>query len=140
MTIETADPTGRRTTVRVLLRVLMRAVALCMFALGLLYWVRLIGIVDGALWRFDLMPLGWRIAAPALAVLYPVGGTGLWMGASWGLVVWALVAGAATLATVSLPPATLADTFAGPVLLGVFALAAIARLASRISVRRSSSR
>lgn len=71
---------------------LFRLAALVMFGLGVGYWVRLVGIHDGPLWRFDLMPIGWKIAAPALAVLYPVAGVGLWMTVSWGAVIWMIVA------------------------------------------------
>ena len=59
---------------------------------GVLYWVRLIGIYDGALWRFDLMPVHWQIAAVTLSVLYPFAASGLWMLASWGPVIWFICA------------------------------------------------
>jgi len=59
---------------------------------GILYWVRLIGIYDGPLWRFDLMPVHWQIAAVTLAVFYPFAAIGLWMLASWGPVIWAICA------------------------------------------------
>ncbi len=65
--------------------------ALALFAMGLVYWTRLIGVFDGDAWRFDTMPVWWRIVAPALAVLYPVAGVGLWLLASWGTVIWTLV-------------------------------------------------
>ena len=32
------------------------------------------------------------MAAPALAVLCPVAGVGLWMTVSWGIVIWTLIA------------------------------------------------
>lgn len=59
---------------------------------GILYWVRLVGIYDGPLWRFDLMPVQWQIAAVILAVFYPFAAIGLWMLASWGPVIWAICA------------------------------------------------
>jgi hypothetical protein len=59
---------------------------------GVLYWVRLIGIYDGALWRFDLMPVHWQIAAVTLSVFYPFAASGLWMLASWGPVIWFICA------------------------------------------------
>jgi hypothetical protein len=55
---------------------------------GMLYWIRLIGFYDGALWRFDLMPVHWQVAAVSLSVLFPVAAIGLWMLASWGPVIW----------------------------------------------------
>ncbi len=59
---------------------------------GVLYWVRLIGFYDGPLWRFDLMPVHWQVAAVTLAVFYPFAAIGLWMLASWGPVIWAICA------------------------------------------------
>ena len=92
MTIEIFKQDPDETLSRTLTTWLCRIAGLALFAMGLLYWVRLIGIFEGPLWRFDLMPVWWRIAAPTLAVLYPVAGIGLWMLASWGMVIWVLVA------------------------------------------------
>jgi len=69
-----------------------RVVAIAFFAAGAYYWVRLAGVYDAPLWRFDLMPLGWRMAACTFAVLYPFAGLGLWLAGSWGAVLWGLVA------------------------------------------------
>ena len=71
---------------------LYRLAAIVMFVAGVGYWIRLVGIDEGPLNRFDLMPLWWKIAAPALAVLYPVAGIGLWLTVGWGAVVWVLIA------------------------------------------------
>ena len=60
---------------------------LCLF-FGALYWVRLIGIYPGTLWRFDLMPVHWQVATATLAVFFPFAAAGLWMLASWGPVIW----------------------------------------------------
>jgi hypothetical protein len=84
------DPDGAVN--RILTVGLCRIVGLALFGMGLVYWTRLIGVFDGDLWRFDLMPVWWRVAAPTLAVIYPVAGIGLWMTASWGTVVWVLIA------------------------------------------------
>jgi hypothetical protein len=59
---------------------------------GILYWVRLIGVYDGPLWRFDLMPVYWQVAAVTLAVFFPFAAIGLWMLASWGPVIWVICA------------------------------------------------
>ena len=59
---------------------------------GILYWVRLIGVYDGPLWRFDLMPVHWQVAAVTLSVFYPFAAIGLWMLASWGPVIWVICA------------------------------------------------
>jgi Family of unknown function (DUF6163) len=69
-----------------------RIIAAYCLAFGLLYWVRLIGIYDGPLWRFDLMPAHWQFAAASLAVLFPVAAIGMWMMVSWGPVIWAAAA------------------------------------------------
>lgn len=71
---------------------LLRLAAIALFGLGLFYWIRLVGFYPGDLWRFDTMPVWWKVAVPALAVLYPVAGVGLWMTVSWGAVTWAIVA------------------------------------------------
>ncbi|MFC0246479.1 DUF6163 family protein [Falsochrobactrum ovis] len=70
----------------------IRAVALAALASGVYYWIRLIGVQPGMLWRFDLMPWLWQTAVVALAVLMPVAATGLWMRAPWGPVLWFIAA------------------------------------------------
>lgn len=66
----------------------LRVVAVYCLFFGILYWIRLIGLYPGPLWRFDLMPVEWQIAAATLAVLFPFAAIGLWMLASWGPVIW----------------------------------------------------
>jgi hypothetical protein len=65
--------------------------AYCML-FGVLYWIRLIGVYDEPLWRFDLMPVHWRVASVVLAAFFPFAGIGLWMLTSWGPVIWAICA------------------------------------------------
>lgn len=65
-----------------------RLVAVYCLVLGLLYWIRLVGVYPGDLWRFDLMPVHWQVASVTLAALFPFAAVGLWMLASWGAVVW----------------------------------------------------
>lgn len=67
---------------------LCRIIAVYCLFLGVAYWIRLIGVHEGDLWRFDLMPEGWKAAAAALAILFPVAATGMWMLAPWGPVIW----------------------------------------------------
>lgn len=76
---------------RLLTVVLCRIAGVLLFGLGILYWIRIVGIYEGVLWRFDLMPTAWKVASASLAVLYPVAGVGLWMTVSWGAVIWALI-------------------------------------------------
>lgn len=71
---------------------LRRIAAIYCLIIGIEYWVRLIGVYPGPLWRFDLMPDDWKAATTALAILFPVAATGLWLLAPWGPVIW--VAGA----------------------------------------------
>ncbi|MBC8717695.1 MULTISPECIES: DUF6163 family protein [Brucella/Ochrobactrum group] len=66
----------------------IRLIALSALASGVYYWIKLIGIQPGLLWRFDLMPWQWQTACVALALLMPVAATGLWMRAEWGPVLW----------------------------------------------------
>jgi len=74
-------------------RLFMRLVALSCLVAGLQYWGRLIGLSDGGMSRFDLIPYYWQLASAALAVLLPVAAVGLWMQVSWGPVIWVVAAG-----------------------------------------------
>lgn len=82
---------------------LLRVVALFCLLLGLFYWTRLIGVYDDTIWRFDLMPVYWRIPATVLAVLFPFAAVGLWLLAPWGPVVWFLCAATETVMYVGFP-------------------------------------
>ncbi|GAA2824880.1 hypothetical protein EDC40_10544 [Aminobacter aminovorans] len=70
----------------------LRVVAGYCLLFGILYWVRLIGLYDGPLWRFDLMPIHWQVAAVTLSVFFPFAAIGLWMLSSWGPVIWFICA------------------------------------------------
>jgi len=67
---------------------LMMIPALFCLCLGVYYWVRLIGVFQGAAWRFDLMPWYWRVMACSLAVIYPIAACGLWTASRWGIILW----------------------------------------------------
>ncbi len=69
-----------------------RIVAIYCLMFGLFYWVRLVGVYPGDLWRFDLMPTHWQVTAVTLAAFFPFAAIGLWMLASWGMVVWLICA------------------------------------------------
>lgn len=73
--------------------IFLRLVALGCLASALFYWGRLIGYSAEGEFRFDLLPVHWRIATSCLSVLFPVAALGLWVGAPWGGVVWVLAAG-----------------------------------------------
>jgi uncharacterized membrane protein len=70
---------------------------------GVLYWIRLVGLYSGPLWRFDLMPVYWQVAGVVLAVFFPFAAIGLWMLASWGPVIWAICAVTETVMYVVFP-------------------------------------
>lgn len=71
-----------------LYNVFLWVLALFCLALGCYYWIRLIGVLSGPLWRFDLMPWNWRVLCSAFAVLYPIAACGLWMRSQWGVILW----------------------------------------------------
>ncbi|SIP95086.1 hypothetical protein SAMN05880582_101137 [Rhizobium sp. RU20A] len=74
----------------ILFGVFLRMVALSAFWYGLTYWAMLIGYSFEGQGRFDLLPVPWRAAASALAVIFPVAAVGLWLLVSWGPVIWLL--------------------------------------------------
>lgn len=80
-----------------------RAIAGYCLLFGVIYWIRLIGLYDGPLWRFDLMPVHWQVASVTLAVFFPFAAIGLWMLASWGPVIWFICAAAETLMYAGFP-------------------------------------
>lgn len=116
-----------------------RLIAVLCFYSGITYWIRLIGYHDGPLYRFDLMPVHWQVAATSLAVLFPVAASGLWMVVSWGPVIWVAAAAAEAVMYLWFPelfgarPVTLVAHGAVAVLYLVFRLALYreTRLAAR---------
>ncbi|WP_254493340.1 DUF6163 family protein [Bartonella sp. B1099] len=70
----------------------LRFLALICLSLSIFYWVRLVGVFPGILWRFDLMPWQWQFASAILAILYPIALIGLWMYSLWGIILWCLAA------------------------------------------------
>jgi len=80
-----------------------RVIALYCLLFGVLYWIRLIGFYDEPLWRFDLMPVHWRVASVVLAVFFPFAAIGLWMLTSWGPVIWVICAATETVMYLGFP-------------------------------------
>lgn len=80
-----------------------RAIAIYCLLFGVLYWIRLVGYYPGSLWRFDLMPTHWQVASVCLAAFFPFAAIGLWMTASWGVVVWFICAAAETVMYLGYP-------------------------------------
>ena len=85
-------PTLRPSAAEITFVWFQRVIAGYCLLFGVLYWVRLIGVYPGQLWRFDLMPLHWQVASTALAALFPFAAIGLWMLTSWGPVIWFICA------------------------------------------------
>jgi hypothetical protein len=89
---DTRPQTFAPSTVELLFGWFQRIIAVYCLMFGILYWVRLVGYYEGALWRFDLMPVHWQIVTTTLAVFFPFAAAGLWMQASWGPVIWFICA------------------------------------------------
>lgn len=81
----------------------LRIIAAYCLLFGVLYWIRLIGLHDGTLWRFDLMPIHWQVASVVLAVFFPFAAIGLWMLSSWGPVIWFICAATETIMYLGFP-------------------------------------
>jgi hypothetical protein len=82
----------RQTSAEIAFMWFQRVIAGYCLLFGVLYWVRLVGVYPGELWRFDLMPIHWQVASVVLAVLFPFAAIGLWMLSSWGPVIWFICA------------------------------------------------
>lgn len=92
--IEVAQPSLKPGAIEQLFVVFQRVVAAYCMLFGILYWVRLIGFYDDPLWRFDMMPVHWQVAAATLSVFFPFAAIGMWMLTSWGPVIWFICAAA----------------------------------------------
>ncbi|WP_156850846.1 DUF6163 family protein [Bartonella refiksaydamii] len=76
----------------------LRFVAFTCLSLSAFYWIRLVGVFPGVLWRFDLMPWQWQFLSMTLAIVYPIALIGLWMYSPWGIVLWCIAVFTETLA------------------------------------------
>ncbi|WP_299812292.1 DUF6163 family protein [uncultured Roseibium sp.] len=66
----------------------LRAIAILLIGGGVIYWARIIGILEWrGLWFWD-MPVALQGAIVFFAVLDLVAATGLWLTVSWGTVMW----------------------------------------------------
>lgn len=66
----------------------LRGIAILLFAGGVIYWARIIGIVEWRGYWFWDMPVSMQGAIVFFAVLDLVAATGLWLTVSWGTVMW----------------------------------------------------
>lgn len=92
MSVAEDRKTAPETTTEIVFRLFLRIIAGYCLLFGALYWIRLVGIYDGPLWRFDLMPTHWQVASVVLAVFFPFAAIGLWGLTSWGPVIWFICA------------------------------------------------
>lgn len=76
----------------------LRFLAVICLGMGTCYWIRLVGIFPGELWRIDHMPWQWQVLTGIFCVLYPIASLGLWMLSPWGIVLWIVAAMTETLA------------------------------------------
>jgi hypothetical protein len=82
----------KRSLTEILFVIFLRMIAISCFWFGLQYWAMLVGYSLHGAARFDLLSLPWKVAASALAVLFPVASLGLWLAVSWGAVLWTIAA------------------------------------------------
>lgn len=83
---------GYTVTWRFLLLGYLRGIGATLVVAGLIHWARIIGYVP---WRgayFWNMPTEWQAATVYYAVFDLAAAVGLWLGTSWGVVMWLLVA------------------------------------------------
>lgn len=95
-------PQKRFSKISLVYRFYLRFLALICLGLSIFYWVRLVGIFPGILWRFDLMPWQWQFLSATLAIIYPIALIGIWMYSLWGIVLWCSAAFTETLVITSL--------------------------------------
>ncbi|WP_305985254.1 DUF6163 family protein [Roseibium sp. MMSF_3544] len=66
----------------------LRGIAVILIGGGVIYWARIIGIVEWHGNFFWDMPIELQVATVFFAVLDLVAATGLWLTVSWGTVMW----------------------------------------------------
>ncbi|VEJ45355.1 DUF6163 family protein [Bartonella vinsonii] len=91
------NPQKQISKINLIYKCYLRFLALICLGLSVFYWVRLVGVFPGVLWRFDLMPWQWQFVSITLAIVYPVALIGLWMYSLWGIVLWCIAAFTETL-------------------------------------------
>jgi hypothetical protein len=130
----------KRTLTEILYVIFLRLVAVACFWFGLQYWAMLVGYSLQGLARFDLLALPWKVAASALAVLFPVASLGLWLTVSWGPVLWTIAA-VSQILMYSVWPEIFGTNHIVPLLHGlVAALYVVFRLSLWLETRRKAER
>lgn len=72
----------------ILLILYLRAMALLLMGGGVIYWARIVGVVEWRGYWFWEMPVAMQGAIVFFAVLDLVAAIGLWLTVSWGTVMW----------------------------------------------------
>ena len=68
--------------------IFLRCIAVIALLFAIFYWIRLVGVFPGELWRIDRMPWLWQVLTVVLSVIYPIAALGLWMRSLWGIILW----------------------------------------------------
>ncbi|WP_074380675.1 DUF6163 family protein [Bartonella doshiae] len=97
----TNNPQKQTKKINLIYNYYLRFLALICLGLSVLYWIRLVGVFPGELWRFDLMPWRWQFLSATLAIIYPIALIGLWMYSPWGIILWCIAALTETIAICS---------------------------------------
>lgn len=66
-------------------------------------WTLICGVWDGDMSRFEMISLAAKSAVIWAAIMNPVAAVGLWLGASWGVVLWLVTAMVQILINASAP-------------------------------------
>ncbi|WP_428030076.1 DUF6163 family protein [Ancylobacter sp.] len=66
-------------------------------------WTLICGVWDGDTSRFEMLSLAAKSAVIWAAIMNPVAAVGLWLGASWGVVLWLVTAMVQILINASAP-------------------------------------
>ncbi|AQT44733.1 hypothetical protein BBC0244_010220 [Bartonella apihabitans] len=68
--------------------IFLHCLAFVALLFSIFYWIRMVGVFHGTLWRIDRMPWLWQVLTVSLSVVYPIAALGLWMGSLWGIILW----------------------------------------------------
>lgn len=86
---ETVAP-KKKVTAHTILVWYLRALSILFILGGVVYWARIFGVAALGIGPFDAMTIEWKVATVYFAVLNLVAAVGLWLGVSWGTVMWLL--------------------------------------------------
>lgn len=83
---------GYTITARILLLAFLRGIGATLVIAGIIHWARIIGYVPWRGYFFWDMPTEWQAVTVYFAVFDLTAAVGLWLGVSWGVVMWLMVA------------------------------------------------